>query len=184
VGRGVGAAGQLDDREAQGQEAVMEPYRLGVEQRLGQLAPAQEAVVGPDVDERVGLVHELGQDAQVVAPGRVGQLGRQREDQGRGQCPYVGGRAVLEGVQQGVATGLDVAGVPVEQRADQAGAVAEVVLQRGGVAGTRGAHDLAQADRADALGREQALGRRDQPLPRPLLTHRPPKIAVIMSSPS
>ena len=50
-------------------------------------------------------------------------------------------------------------------RAHELGAIAEVVLECGRVAGAGGAHDLAQADRLDSVRREQLLGRGDQPFP-------------------
>src|SRR5262249_10585008 len=96
----------------------------------------------------------------------IGQLGRQRPDQGGGEQAEVGASACFVLVEQGVSTGLDAGVVLREDRLEHAGAVHEVVLQRDGVLGARLAIDLAQADALDtALGKE-SLGCLEQPCPR------------------
>ena len=122
-------------------------------------------VGGVGVERRPGTVHEVGHDLQVLrAAVGVGQLGRHRPHEGAGEGAHVGGAVGVVGVEHGVAPGLDLAAVLDEHGAQQAVAVAEVVLQRRGVLRPRGPVDLAEADPVDAVRGEQVLGRADQAL--------------------
>ena len=77
----------------------------------------------------------------------------------------VGGAVALALVEQRVAPGVHVGEVLAEDGADHPVAVLEVVLESDRVPGARRPGDLPQADAVDPVGREQLLGRREDPLP-------------------
>ena len=56
--------------------------------------------------------------------------------------------------------------VSLEDGAEQAAAIAEVILKSGHVTRAGGAHDLPEADAVDTFGGEEALRRGDEAVPR------------------
>ena len=90
-----------------------------------------------------------------VAPTvRVGELRRERLHQRSRQDMEVDARRGLVLVEQRVPARLGVGAVLVDDRAHEPVAVAEVVLERAGVALPGGAVDLAERDPVDAAARE------------------------------
>jgi hypothetical protein len=147
-------------------------------QAVEQLVPALHAgarIAGDDqLPQRRRPPVELGGHLQVRPPTvGIGQLGRHRQHQRSGQRPQVVGRCVLVLVEQGVAAGLCVAAVAVDDALDQALAVAEVVLDGTGVALAGGPVDLAQRHGLDAPGGEELLGGPHDPGPGLVATGRP-----------
>ena len=168
VGAGVGTAGELDDGEAEGDETAMQSERVDGQKRRNQVAPAEQAVFRVvergRVEHRLRAIHQLGHDLEVGAAA-IAELYCERLDERVRERPQVGLAIRLVGVEHRMAASVDVEVVLLEDRAHEPRPVAEVVLERGRVAGTGRAHDLPQADGLDAVRGEQLLGCRDEPVP-------------------
>ncbi len=141
-----------------------------VEERVDELAPSVDAVVAVGEffrrEDRLAPVHQVGIDAQVGAAAvGVGKLGGQRLNQRFGECAQVLLTGGFVAIQQRMPAQFDVVAVLFQQRGQQAGPVAEVVLQRVDVLHPGRALNLAQAHRIDALPAVQLLGGGEQAVP-------------------
>ena len=158
--------------EADGGEPAVQAGGVVLEQGADERAPAEDARRG--VVEAAGSNSGRGRLIE-VGHGSAGTGARRRgrsslAASGRTSAPASARRSApavgLVGVEHGVAPGLDLAAVLHHHGPQQPVAVAEVVLERRGVAGARGPVDLPQADAVDAVDGEQLLGRADEPLGR------------------
>ena len=151
------------------------PTTIGASSGPTRLAPAGDRVVRVvahrvrqdrhlvGLDRPARPVDQLGGDAQVAAAAVVVvQLGDERQHERRRQGADVVDAVRLVLVEQRVAAGVDLAAVLVEDRPQQALAVAEVVLQRRRVALAGLAVDLPQRHAVDPAVGEELLGGADE----------------------
>ena len=107
-------------------------------------------------------IEQFGRNLEVLGPPvGVVQFLRRGQYQCCAQWTDVIAPPVLVGREEFVPLPVHLSIVLAHHRAHHAVPVAEVILERHGVAGSRGPADLPQADPVDAVGREQRLGRGD-----------------------
>ena len=151
------------------------PTTIGARSGSDELAPACDRVVRivahrvrqdrhlVGLDRAARPVHQLGGDAQVAAAAVVVvQLGDEREHERRREGADVLDAVRLVLVEQRVAARVDLPAMLVEDRAQQALTIAEVVLQRRRVALTGLTVDLPQRHAVDATVGEELLGGADE----------------------
>lgn len=167
MGPRVGPPAELDGGVLHGGEPAVEAGGVGVEVLADEGPPPVDALVvgGHGVGLGADAPDEVGVDAQERPPAVGGELGGEGADEGAGEEAEVARALGLVAVEQGVAGLVDGWRVAGEHGGEDAGPVAEVVLDGDGVAGPRLAVDLPQADGVDAPLGEEALGGVEQVLP-------------------